>query len=207
MTTQKQIIINISEKGNVKNSTLRAEGKIPAVFYGPQEESQSIIIDAKEFNKVWSVAGESTIIVLKGVGDDKEALIKDVQWHPLTDEVLHVDFYIIERGKLLTVTVPLEFVGVAPAEKLGGNVNKTLHELEIEVRPSEIPQHIDVDLSMLTDMDSVITVGDLPLPKSAKPTHALTDAVASVSVSVEEDFSVPASDATPEPEEVEEKKE
>ncbi len=197
MTANKQITITITERKDSKNSALRAKGDTPAVFYGPQEEATAISINTIEFNKVWKEAGESTIIILKGLGDDKEALIKDVQWHPITDEVVHVDFYAIERGKLLTVSVPLEFVGEAPAEKLGGNVNKVLHELELEVKPSEIPQSIDVDLTALTELSSTITVGDLTLPPSATPTFELTDAVASVSEAIEEDLDAPVGDAMP----------
>lgn len=195
MTANKQITITITERKDAKLNALRAEGSLPAVFYGPQEEATPITLNAKEFSLVWKEAGESTIVVLAGIGDDKEVLIKDVQWHPLTDEAIHVDFYAIERGKLLTVSVPLEFVGEAPAEKLGGNVNKVMHELEIEVRPSEIPQSIEVDLTKLVDLSSTVTVGDLTLPPSATPTLELNDAVASVSEAIEEDLSVPVGDA------------
>jgi len=203
MTAQKQITITIAERKDAKLNALRAEGNIPAVFYGPQEEATAMSLNTKDFDALWKEAGESTIIVLKGIGEDKEALIKDVQWHPITDEVMHVDFYAIERGKLLTVSVPLEFVGEAPAEKLGGNVNKVMHELELEVKPSEIPQHIDVDLTKLEDLSSTITVGDLTLPPSATPTFELTDAVASISEAVEEDLDAPVGDAMAPEEEAE----
>ena len=193
----KQIKVNITAR-DAKLETVKSDGNVPAVFYGPQEESVPVNVNAREFTKVWGEAGESTIVVLSGVGDDKEALIKDVQWHPLTDEAVHIDFYVIERGKKLTMSVPLEFTGEAPAEKLGGNVNKVLHELEIEVRPSDIPQSIEVDLTKLVDMQSVITVGDLQLPESAETTLEANYAVASVSEAVEEDLSAPVGDAMPE---------
>jgi large subunit ribosomal protein L25 len=201
MTANKIITVNISERDG-SSDALRREYKIPAVLYGPQEDAASIAIDAKEFAQLWRDAGESTIVILSGVGDDKEALIKSVQWHPITDEPVHVDFYVIERGKKLTVSVPLEFIGEAPAEKLNGNVNKIMHELEIEVRPSDIPQHIDVDLTKLTDLNSVITVADLQLPDSAEPALEPTEAVASISVAVEEDLSAPVGDAMPDDESV-----
>ena len=197
MTANKIITVNIAER-DASPSALRKVHKVPAVLYGPQEEATPITLDKKEFEQVWKQAGESTIVVLKGVGDDKEALIKSVQWHPVTDEVEHVDFYVFERGKKLTVSVPLNFVGEAPAEKLNGNVNKIMHELEIEVRPSEIPQSIEVDLTKLVDLHSVITVADLSLPESAEPTVEGTEAIASVSEAVEEDLSAPVGDAMPE---------
>ncbi len=188
------VTVNITPREG-SPSTAREAGNVPAVFYGPQEEASSISVNSREFEKVWKDAGESTIVTLKGLGDDKEALIKNVQWHPITDEAIHVDFYVIERGKKLTVSVPLEFTGEAPAEKLGGNVNKVMHELEIEVRPSEIPQHIEVDISALIDLSSTITVADLKLPESATTTLESNDAVASVTEAVEEDLSAPVGDA------------
>lgn len=163
-----------------------AEGEIPAVFYGPKEEATSIAIDKRAFDKVWKEAGESTIVVLEGVGESKEVLIHEVQWHPITDEVIHVDFYAIERGKKITVGVPIEFTGVAPAEKQGGVVSKAIHELELEVRPSELPKEFVIDLAQLTDMDSVITVGDIELPASATVDLASDTVIASVTEAKEE---------------------
>ncbi len=193
MTTN-TITVNITARAGGVDTT-REEGNVPAVFYGPQEDTMSISVNAKDFEKIWKDAGESTIVILKGLGEDKEALIKTVQWHPITDEAIHIDFYIIERGKKLTVSVPLEFVGEAPVEKLGGVVTKVMHELEIEVRPSELPQNIVVDLTKLVDLQSTITVADLDLPESATTTLESNDAIASVSEAVEEDLSAPVGDA------------
>ncbi len=199
----KKITVNIKARDG-KPSAARASGNIPAVFYGPKEEAVAISVDTREFGIVWKEAGESTIVTLSGIGDDKEALITDMQWHPITDEPMHIDFYVIERGKKVTVNVPLEFIGEAPAEKINGVVTKIMHELEMEVRPSELPQHIDVDLTLLVDISSVITVADLKLPESAEPTAGLGDPVASVSEAVEEDLSTPVGDAMAEGEPSEE---
>ncbi len=202
--TSNTITVNIKER---ETKSKLQSGYISAVFYGPQEESTPITLNASEFYRIWKEAGESTIVILKGVGDDKEALIKTVQWHPLTDDAVHVDFYVFERGKKLTVSVPLEFVGEAPAEKLGGNVNKAMHEIEMEVRPSELPQYIEVDLTKLVDLSSTITIADLKLPESATTTLDATDAVASVTEATEEDLSAPVGDAMPESEEADESSE
>jgi len=105
----------------IKPKALRAEGNIPAVFYGPKEESTPVTISEREFKAAWKKVGESTVLSLEGVGDPKEALIHDVTVHPVTEEPLHADFYVFEEDKILTVKVPLEFVGESPAVKdLGG---------------------------------------------------------------------------------------
>ncbi len=160
---------------------LRSNDSVPAIFYGPQENAASISLNLKAFTEAWAEAGGSAIVALKGVGEDKEALIQDVVLHPVSGKVLHADFYVIERGKKLTVTIPLEYVGEAPAEKVNGIVVKILHEVEIDVRPSDIPQSIEVDLSKLVDLTSTITVGDLNFPESADVSLDSGEAVASVS--------------------------
>ena len=113
-------------------------------------------------------------------------LIHDVAWHPVTGRPIHADFYAIERGKKLTVTVPLEFTGEAPAEKLGGIVVKVMHELEVEVLPRNIPKEIVVDLSVLTELTSTITVADLGLSDEIEPTADPHEAVAAVSEAKDE---------------------
>ncbi len=171
---------------NENVETLRTEGVLPGVFYGPKEAATPIALELKDFLRVWGQAGGSTIVKLEGVGEDKDVLIHEVTWHPVKDIPTHVDFYCIESGKKLTVTVPLEFVGEAPAEKLGGIVVKVMHELEIEVEPKNIPHDIKVDISALTDLESSITVADLHLPASIEPLSELTETVASITQAKEE---------------------
>ena len=99
----------------------------------------------------------------------------------------HVDFYAIERGKDMTLHVPLHFIGDAPAEKTGaGTVTKVLHEIEVTCRPSKIPSHIDVDVSSLVDAESKITVADLTVPAGVKVENEADETVAVVSVKKEE---------------------
>lgn len=169
-----------------KAEALREEGKIPAVFYGPKEENTPVVLDTREFVRVWEEAGSSTIVDLKGVGEDKEVLIHDVAWHPVSGVPVHVDFYCIERGKKLTVSVPLVFEGEAPAEKLGGIVVKVMHELEVEVLPRNIPQEITVDVSSLTELNSVISVADLGLSEDIEPTADATETIASITEAKDE---------------------
>ena len=78
---------------------LRAQGIMPAVLYGPKESATPISVDAQQFERLFKQAGETTIIKLQGVGDEKETLIHDVQFHPVTDKPLHADFYVLEKGK------------------------------------------------------------------------------------------------------------
>lgn len=144
---------------------MRRERKItemPAVFYGPKEDSTPVFVEKSDFLKIWKDAGESSVIILEGLGEEKEALIQEVSVDPVLDEPTHADFYVIEKGKKVEVDVPLEFVGVSAAVKeMGGVLVKVMHELPIEAEPKSLPHEIEVDISLLKDFESSITVKDL----------------------------------------------
>jgi len=174
--------------GKKSLKTLREGSEMPAVFYGPKEESTPIAIETDVFKKLWKEAGESTVIELKGDGIDKEVLIHDVDVHPVTGEPRHADFYVIEKGKKVTVKVPLEFIGVAPAVKeLGGILVKVTHEIEIEVLPKDLPQHIDVSIEGLVDFESHILAKDISIPESAELITHEDDVIALVNEAKEEE--------------------
>jgi len=168
-------------------SAVRAAGKVPAVVYGPKQEPIHITIEGKSFDKVRAAAGESTIISLEGLDAAVEVLIKGVDFDPVNLAVLHADFYAIERGKDMTVTVELVFIGESPAEELNiGTVTKVLQEIEVTCRPSDMPGHIDVDISSMVDEHSKITVADLPVLAGVKYEADAEDPVAVISVVKEE---------------------
>ena len=153
----------------LKPDDIRAEGKIPAVFYGPKQESQAITIIYSEFEKTFKEAGESSVVILDVDGTEYETLIHDVSVHSVKGQVLHVDFYVIEKGKKVQVNIPLEFVGVSPAEKtLGGALVKVMYEIEIEAMPKDLPQSIEVSIDSLVDFDSQIHASDIKLPTGAE---------------------------------------
>ena len=179
--------LNVEKRdSNESAASVRERGFAPAVFYGPKEEATAVVIDARKLASVWKEAGETTIIKLEGAGEGIDTLIKDVQIHPVTGQILHADFYALEKGKKVEIAVPLHFVGEAPAEKLGHVISKALHEIEIEVAPAELPHALDVDLSVLADIGAHITAGDIKLPPSATLKVPAEEIVASVTSHVEE---------------------
>jgi large subunit ribosomal protein L25 len=180
---------------NKNPNTLRNEGVMPAVVYGRSQESTPIAIDRKTFEKIFHEAGESTVITLTGLDSAKQALIQDVSVHPVTGTPLHADFYAIEKGQKVTVSIPLEFDGVAPAVKdLGGILTKVMHEIEIEVDATELPQAIHVDISALKTLDDQIKVSDLKFPASAEVSVEGDEVVAMISVAQEEPVDAPVMD-------------
>lgn len=166
-------------------------GQLPGVVYGPKQESVALSVDKKAFDKMFAEAGESSIINLTGLGSSPiQALVHDVAFNPTRGGVNHVDFYAIEKGKEITVDVPLNFIGEAPAEKLGGVLTKALHEIEVTCAPADLPKEIDVDVSTLVTFEDHIRVGDLKLPKGVKVENDVEDTIAVV-VPVEEEVEEP----------------
>jgi large subunit ribosomal protein L25 len=188
------LTINIEKRDNTqKLEALREAGKLPAVFYGRKEKSTPITVSAAEFLKVWKKAGESSVIELKGLGEDHESLIKDVDIHPVTGVPRHADFYVIEKGKKIEVSVPLHFVGVSAAVKdLGGILLKVLHELKIEASAKDLPQHIDVDVSALATLESQLVASDLKLPANVTLKEKPDEVVVSITMPKEEVEEAPA---------------
>lgn len=177
-------------------AAVRSKGGIPAVVYGPKQEPVSIAVDKVLFEKTLKEAGESTVLMLSGIGQEMEVLIHEVAFNAQKGGIEHVDFYAIEKGKEITVDVPLEFEGEAPALKLGGSLTKVLHEVEVVCQPSALPKHILVDLSTLVDLTSAIHVRDLVAPQGVTIENSKDDVVVLVQEAEDEPVEeAPAADA------------
>ena len=192
------IVLEVKERDAKESAdSVRDSGAVPAIFYGPKEKATPISVDALKLQHVWKEAGETAIVTLKGVGEDKDTLIHDTQFHPITGRLLHADFYVLEKGKKVKIAVPLEFSGIAPAEKAGHIIVKTLHQVEIEVAPQELPHSLVVDLTKLQNVGDHITARDIQLPPSASLVMSADEIVVSVKEFKEEPIEV-----TPAPETV-----
>ncbi|MEZ4195155.1 MAG: 50S ribosomal protein L25 [Candidatus Paceibacterota bacterium] len=171
--------------------------RIPAVVYGRKQEPVSVFVERKEFEKTFKTAGESTVIVLEGLSAPIEVLVKDVTFAPIKGGIVHVDFYALEKGKEIVTHVPLHFIGEAPATKVGAVVNKVMHEVTVSCKATDLPAHIDVDLALLTEVESKITVADIVAPKGVKISEAPEQIVAlaeEVEEVIEEETTIAAAD-------------
>lgn len=154
------------KKGAAKK--LRKNGKIPAIVYGNNSSPLPIKVDALEFHKEFSKISESTIITLKiPEVPDKHVLIKDYQHNIIRDEIAHLDFYEIQKGKLLRTLVSIELSGSAEGLKYGGVVESFTHEVEVESLPRNLPEFIKLDTSHLALGDS-LHISDLPAIEGVK---------------------------------------
>ena len=149
-----------TRSGRGKNQTrrLRRNGRLPGVVYGDSggqsaRDVVAISVDPDEVSRILhSDAGVNTLIGLTiDSGQPSQVLIKDYQLHPMTRELLHVDFYRLAMHKLITISVPVELTGEAEGVKMqGGLVAFEQREFAIECLPTEIPEHVEVDVSSLT---------------------------------------------------------
>ena len=166
---------------------LRKDGYIPAVYYGRKEASTPISVNGINFLKVWKEAGESSVVCLSDGKEKFDALIHDVSTDAVSGKVLHVDFYIIEKGKKVQVNIPINFTGISFAQKdLGGSLVKVMHEIEVEAEASNLPHEIEVDISALTDFESRIQVKDIKLPSGVTFVSDLEEVIALVTPAKEE---------------------
>jgi large subunit ribosomal protein L25 len=156
-------------KGKGSARTLRAEGKIPAVIYGHGRDPQSLAIDTRELEKLLSkISAESTVIDLAFDGKSARTLIREIQRHPFKRQILHIDFQELVAGEKVTVRIPIVLVGTPEGVRQdGGILDQTMRELEIEVDPANIPNHVDVDVNALKIGDSV-HVRDITLPEGVE---------------------------------------
>ncbi|OGZ71939.1 MAG: hypothetical protein A2908_02565 [Candidatus Staskawiczbacteria bacterium RIFCSPLOWO2_01_FULL_38_12b] len=172
-----------------KARSLKNQGQIPAVVYGPGVKNFSLQVDEKEFKKVLLKAGESSLIELRldkdplvSSGQEKKpVLIHDIQKDPVSGNIIHIDFYQADLKEEVKVMVPLVFEGTAPAEKdLGGTLNKNMLEIEVKALPQNLPHEIKVAIDSLKTFEDHILVKDLVLPKDVKVIKDPSEIIASV---------------------------
>ncbi len=191
------LILQATNRTNEKPADIRASGRIPAVFYGFGKESTPVSIPAIEFTKLFKEAGETTAITLDLGGQKVPTLIHDMQRDPVTGEVTHVDFLVVDMNKEAEVAVPIEFTGLADAEKSGvGVVMKVMYEIEVRALPADLPHSVTVDLTPLATLSDVIHAKEITLPKGVVLVGNEEDVVASVAAFVEEKEEAPVLDVS-----------
>lgn len=149
-----------------KVKALRKEGRLPANIYGRDVKSLAIEVNSKEFKEVFKKVGETGIVEISVGKENRPVLIHNVQVHPATDEVLHVDFMQVNLKKKVTAQIPVELTGESPAEKGGiGTAVLLVQELEVEALPTDFPEKFEIDASKLTEVDQVVKIADLKYDK------------------------------------------
>jgi len=186
----------IREELGKKSKKLRRDGYIPGVLYGRKVKSTPVSIGYKEFEKVYNVAGESTLVTIelknadtKDLPKENVVLIRDAIVHPLSRSFIHVDFYQVPMDEKITISIPLVFENESPAVKSEGAVLvRNIYEIGVSAYPRDLPSEIRVDLSTLENIADSILAKSLALPAGVEVDAEEDFVIASVSAPVEEEI-------------------
>ncbi len=171
---------------------LRKEGLVPAELYGRGVENQHISVPVKDLKKAIKIAGTNTIVTVVLDSQKYPTLLNDIQYDPLTDEILNADFYQVRLDEKIRVRVPVEFFGSSPAVKdLGGILVKTMQEIEVEVLPTNLPHSLNADLNSLKEIGQSLHVKDIQVPADVKVLVGPETVIATVTVKITEEKEAP----------------
>lgn len=147
------------------------------MLYGPRIKTISVQVLFKDFEKVYAEAGETSLVTLEFSAEAKDlqntvVMIRDVEQHPVSRQLTHVDFYQVPMDEKTIVRVPVEYDGEAPAVKdEGGTLVRSLYEVEVRAFPMDIPHEIHVDLTSLAHMGNTLMLKDIALPANIEILH------------------------------------
>jgi len=199
-------VVKRAGRGKNEANRLRASGQIPGVVYGTASkgkapEGVAVTVDPKALLRILhSDSGANTLITLKLDGGQSRVMVKEYQLDPITHHLLHADFYQLAMDKAITVTVPIEVKGEPKGVKLqGGLLDFVTRDIQVQCLPTDIPEHIDVDVSELMLHES-IRVRDLAVsPKWKAVTEGDTMLVHVVMPKAEESATAATTDAAAAP--------
>lgn len=155
--------------GTTGSNALRRHGKIPAVLYGHGSQPESIAIDAHAFAELLHHGARNAIVTLKTEsGPNETALVRTIQFHPVSHRILHADFQRVSLTEAIVSTLEVVTIGIAPGVKdSGGVMDVVAHQLEVEGPANRIPEHLEADVSNL-GLHEHVTAADIKLPEGFK---------------------------------------
>ncbi len=180
------------ESGKGVARRLRAIDKVPAVIYGLGRPSRHLTVEKKDVEKYLRDVSGTTLLLLRVDGGKEEAyaIIKDYQFDPIRDTVIHIDFLEVDLAKKTFVEVSLSFTGKPKGVEMGGTLEILKRDVEVECLPSQIPDTIEVDVSSL-DIGDVLHLEDISLPEDVVATEDVRLPLAAVKMIEEEVEEVP----------------
>ena len=164
-----------------KVKTLRNQGITPIHLYGSEFDSASMQVEMSELIAVLNLAGFSSPITLNDGKNDIIAFAREVQRHPLTEQILHVDFQIVGKDDQVEVEVPINLIGESPAVKnLGGVLIKLMETIRISSKVDSVPKSLELDISVIESLEQSILVGEIEIAEGVQIVSDETFAVARV---------------------------
>ena len=158
----KSIAISGSRRENVGKrdaKELRYEGKVPAVLYGGSDQIHFAVSAADLKGLVYPP--DVHFVELDVEGTKAKAILQDIQFHPLTEQILHIDFLALNDAKPVVMEIPVKLTGTSPGVKMGGKLIQKLRKLRVKALPKDMPQYVEVDQEVL-ELGKSIRVGEVP---------------------------------------------
>ena len=146
--------------GKKSTKSVRREGKIPSTLYFKGEKPENIAIDKIKLYK--ALKSDQRVYEVELSGESQYVMVKAVQYHPVTDEIVHLDFMRVRRSEKMTISVPLLLIGKPVGVKEGGILSQTLNQIEISCFPTNVPEQIEVNIDHL-ELNSSISVADVSI--------------------------------------------
>ncbi|MFA5882894.1 MAG: 50S ribosomal protein L25 [Acidimicrobiia bacterium] len=169
-----------SDRGSGPAGRLRREGRLPAVVYGLGGDAAAVTVPAHDLNLILA-KGVNSLITLRIEGKDELALARQVQRHPVRNELLHVDFVRVSVDVAITADVALLLEGEPVGVRNGGLLEQQLFSIPVEAKPQDIPGSIELDVSHM-DLGDQLRVGELPLPAGVVTTLEADALVAAITI-------------------------
>ena len=161
-----QLAVDVREAMGKKARFLRRDGLTPANIYGRNLNSVALQLPSADLIQALSQGGQNAVLDVKVKGEKKArtAVIRNIQRNPVTDVVIHVDFLQVDVTRAITSDVPIVFIGESPLPKTQTVISQILASIQVSGLPMQIPNSIEVDVSVLEEIDQSIFVRDLQLP-------------------------------------------
>ena len=169
-----------TEKGSRPAGRLRRQGKVPAVIYGLETETQNVSVPHRELAHILAgEAGANALITLELDGDEALTLARQIQRHPTRGDLVHVDFVRIRRDVAVQAEIPVNLTGEPAGVRDGGILEQLLFNLSIEAKPEDIPTGIEVDVSAL-EINDQIRLAEVAVPPGVTVQHEQDELVVQV---------------------------
>ena len=158
-----KVVIEAQKRNRIdkaSRSALRKEGKVPAIFYSKHHEPLPLQFSERAIHPLVYTSKTSLITLNVEGHEELDCIIKDVQFDPVTEKIVHIDLLGLKKGEKIQIEVPVQLIGSAIGIKEGGILQHTLHKVEIECLPVDIPEHLEIDVTELK-LGQAIHVSDL----------------------------------------------
>lgn len=177
------ITLNVTETSYATAKDARKDDRIPVAYYAKGVTNRSFSMDYQEFQKAYKKGGRTTIVTF--VNEKKEeipCIVHEIQYHPVTDRMIHVDVMAVDMNKKIRTKVPVKLVGISPAVRdLGGILVLSKSAIEIECLPKDLVREFVLDVSAIADFHTSLKIKDIQMPAGIKSLDNVGISVATVS--------------------------